>query len=346
MKHILLPENLNYYRTNLHCHSTISDGRKTVEELKRDYMAHGYSAVAFTDHEIFLTHNELTDENFVALNGYEISLDDGAPEIPLGRKTCHLCLVALKQDNNVQVCYNRTKYLWGNARDYRDRIVYDEAAPDFIKRYDAETIQKVIDTGRENGFFVTYNHPDWSRETFENFTAIKNCDAMEIINFSSVIHGYDDDNGHCYNDMVNSSPLYCVGADDNHNREGDDDPRCDSYGGYTMIGAEKLGYGELTDALSKGVFYTSSGNYVHTGPQIKQLEYEDGKVRIKTSPAASVQLITGSRNSRNRVAPEGQTLDCAEFRLEEGELWFRLVVRDTKGYKAYTNAYFPSKMEE
>lgn len=346
MKHILLPENLNYYRANLHCHSTISDGRKTVEELKRDYMAHGYSAVAFTDHEIFLTHNDLTDENFVALNGYEISFDDGAPRIPLGRKTCHICLVALDPENNRQVCYNREKYLWGNAVNYRAQIVYDENQPDFIKHYDAETIQKAIDTGRGNGFFVTYNHPDWSRETFEDFTAIKNLDAMEIVNFSSVIHGYDDDNGHCYNDMLNTCPLYCVGTDDNHNREQDSDPRCDSYGGYTMIGAEKLGYKELTEALSKGCFYASTGNYVHVGPEIRGLEYEDGVVRIKTSPVASIQIITASRNSLNRVAPEGETIDCAEFTVPDKELWFRLVARDLKGYKAFTNAYYPENMKE
>lgn len=346
MKHILLPENLNYYRVNLHSHSTISDGKKTVEELKRDYMAHGYSAVAFTDHEIFLTHNDLTDENFVALNGYEISFDDGAPKIPLGRKTCHICLVALDGDNNTQVCYNREKYLWGNAVNYRDKIVFDETKPDFIKHYDPQTIQQVIDTGREHGFFVTYNHPDWSRENFENFTATKNLNAMEIVNFSSAIHGYDDDNGHCYNDMLNVSPLFCVATDDNHNREADNDPRCDSYGGYTLVGAEKLGYKELTDALSKGCFYASTGNYIHTGPQIKSLEYEEGTVRIKTSPVASIQIITASRNSLNCVAPEGETIEYAEFNIREKELWFRLVARDTKGYKAYTNAYFPDKLNE
>ena len=34
MKKILLDESLNPYRANLHCHSTISDGKKTPEELK------------------------------------------------------------------------------------------------------------------------------------------------------------------------------------------------------------------------------------------------------------------------------------------------------------------------
>ena len=41
--------------------------------MKEFYKAHGYSAIAFTDHEAFITHNDLTDDSFVALNGYELS---------------------------------------------------------------------------------------------------------------------------------------------------------------------------------------------------------------------------------------------------------------------------------
>ena len=76
MKKILLNEALPFYRTNLHCHSTISDGKKTPEELKAYYKAHGYSAVAFTDHEAFIPHNDLTDDSFVALNAYELDASD------------------------------------------------------------------------------------------------------------------------------------------------------------------------------------------------------------------------------------------------------------------------------
>ena len=69
MKKFLLPESGNFYKANLHCHSTVSDGKLTPEELKQIYREQGYSAIAFTDHWFFVTHNELTDEHFVALNG-------------------------------------------------------------------------------------------------------------------------------------------------------------------------------------------------------------------------------------------------------------------------------------
>ena len=42
------------YKANLHCHTTVSDGHYSPEEVKEYYKAHGYSVIAFTDHEILL----------------------------------------------------------------------------------------------------------------------------------------------------------------------------------------------------------------------------------------------------------------------------------------------------
>ena len=44
MRKYLLPENGNFYKVNLHCHSNFSDGRKSPEEIKARYKELGYSA--------------------------------------------------------------------------------------------------------------------------------------------------------------------------------------------------------------------------------------------------------------------------------------------------------------
>ena len=77
MRKYLLSKDKNAYKANLHSHSTCSDGDFSPEELKELYKAQGYSIVAFTDHDVFLQHNDLTDENFLALNGYEIDIPAG-----------------------------------------------------------------------------------------------------------------------------------------------------------------------------------------------------------------------------------------------------------------------------
>ena len=38
------------YKANLHCHSTVSDGKLTPAELKDAYKNHGYSILCITDH--------------------------------------------------------------------------------------------------------------------------------------------------------------------------------------------------------------------------------------------------------------------------------------------------------
>lgn len=67
VKKILLDGRLDRYKANLHCHTVLSDGKKTPEQIKKDYLAHGYSIVAFTDHDKYYPHNDLTDDRFIAL---------------------------------------------------------------------------------------------------------------------------------------------------------------------------------------------------------------------------------------------------------------------------------------
>ncbi len=61
----LLPQTGTYYKANLHCHTTFSDGRLTPEEIKKAYQEQGYSVVAYTDHRNYQWHKELTDDKFL-----------------------------------------------------------------------------------------------------------------------------------------------------------------------------------------------------------------------------------------------------------------------------------------
>ena len=163
MKKIILTGEKRFYKANLHCHSVISDGAKTPEELKNMYMRQGYSIIAYTDHDVLLSHNELSDDNFLALNGYEMEIEE-EKVAPVYLRACHLCLIALRPDNLKQVCYHRTKYLYVNSPKYRHLIQYDNTKPDFERYYSPECInevgmQAVIGTEKEDGSFsVDFYH--------------------------------------------------------------------------------------------------------------------------------------------------------------------------------------------
>ena len=158
MKQYLLPENGSFYKANLHCHTVLSDGNKTPEEVKEAYQKLGYSIVAYTDHELLIPHDELTDENFLALHGFELEINEENKEWKF-LKVCHICFIGIEPDNITQPCWHRSKYFFrGNPR-HREKVKIDENEPDFERHYDPECITKAMQIGRDKGFFVTYNHP-------------------------------------------------------------------------------------------------------------------------------------------------------------------------------------------
>jgi len=336
MKKYLLPKNVNYYKANLHCHSTVSDGKWTPEEIKRNYMEQGYSIVAYTDHSVFITHNDLKEKDFLPLNGYELNFNQEPIEGKTA-KTCHVCFVSLDENKKTQKIFYENKHLTKNL----DVACLDESREYVVRRYSTEFISDIIEQGVNEGFFVTYNHPVWSLETREEYCNYHGLNAMEIVNYGCVTEGYDDRNGTVYDEMLRGGEkLYCIATDDNHNNYPITHPKCDSFGGFTMIGAEQLEYGAVAEALLRGDFYASEG------PEIKELYFEDGTVHIETSAATSI--IMSAENRKYKVATaetKGETICNASFDINPKlGSYVRFTVVDEKGRQAYTNAYFLSSL--
>ena len=339
MKKYLLPEMGKFYKANLHCHTNISDGNLTPEQMKEAYKAHGYSIIAYTDHDVFIPHPELCDESFLALNSMEIEITQRKEDAKNDVKTCHLCLIALDPDNDIMPLYHREKYVWGNGKAYRPVLKFDESKPDFEREYTPECINRAIKEARDEGFFVTYNHPVWSLENYNDYTNYHGMHAMEICNYSSFNHGWDDYNEREYDDMLmNGERIYCVAADDNHNFHPFDSPKCDSFGGFTMIKAESLDYKKITDALVKGDFYASQG------PHIYDLWLEDGVVHVTCSGAKMIKMNTGRRKSPVAQSIDGELLTHAEFPGAPEDGYIRITVIDPNGNHANTRAYFTDEI--
>ena len=324
----LISENGNFYKANLHCHTTISDGRMTPEEVKNLYMKNGYSIVAFTDHDVFIPHPELCDDKFLALNGFEVETNKHTSNVYEELKTCHICAVALDPETVQQPCWHRSEYFFGNALETRKMVKFDENEPDFVRTYSGECMTKMMKTFREKGFFVTYNHPTWSLENYNDYMNYDGMHAMEMVNYACVVDGYEDRNGRVYDDMLRGGKqIYCIAADDNHN-EGN------SCGGYTMIKADKLEYKTITKALLDGNFYCSEH-----GPAIHELYMEGDTLYIKTDEAREIYLSRGIR--RTHIAKDADCkLTSASFKIFPNDIYFRVVVVGKDGKCSYTNAYF------
>lgn len=331
MKNYLLPHGLQRFKANLHCHTNISDGHLSPAEVKEAYRSRGYSIVAYTDHEILIPHPDLADEDFLPLNGYEYEII--SPKKPYNpahklRKTCHMCLIALEPDNHYHVCWHGA--LWGNATNHRYEAKIREDQPVHKREYSGEGISYVMQEARKAGFFVTYNHPNWSMEDMSDIANYHGMSAMEIYNTASVQSGWDDYNPNIYEAKLRrGEKLYCIAADDNHNGRGFND----SFGGFTMIFAEKLEYRTVTKALENGDFYAS------TGPLIEELWFEDGQIHVICSPAATIKAHYGARKAKV-VRADNALLTHASFPVAEDDIFVRINITDGSGRHADTNAYF------
>ena len=335
MRKYLLPENGNFYKANLHCHTNVSDGRKTPEEVKSRYKELGYSVVAYTDHEILIPHPELNDDDFLALNGFEMSIDEAAVNAKGYRKCCHICYIALDPDNLVQPCWHRERYVWGNAVSHKEEVKFDDNEPDYVRRYGSEGVSEAMNICRDMGFFVTYNHPTWSLEDYEDYMNYDGMHAFEIFNGSCNSSGFDDFNPRVYDDMLRSGKkFYCIGADDNHNFHPDDSRRSDSGWAWTTIKADKLDYRTITKALEDGNFYASEG------PEIYDLWYEDEKLHVRCSDADRINCNYKVRKAQTVLSENGVPVTEAVFDFKAEHGFARITVIDKQGRHACTNAYF------
>lgn len=345
MKTYLLPENGAFYKANLHCHSTCSDGEYSPEELKQMYMAQGYSAIAYTDHSLMIPHPELTDENFVALTGYEIHFtNEEYKGNKAFRKGSAINCISPAPEQVLQPCYHRTKYPnpdnpYGMNR-WRALVTYDENAPDFTHEYTPEKVNEAIRLHKDLGFFVTYNHPGYNLETVEDFTQYVGMDAMEITNWAGIAYGTPDYNEKEYDDFLRAGyRISCIATDDNHNHERSQPGRTsDSFGGFTMIKAETLDYVELVKALKAGNMYASQGPLIH------ELYVEDGKVFVTCSDAYEIRMNTQGRRAAVVRGCNGEAVNCASFPFTEADGYIRITVTDHSGKHANTRAYFVDEM--
>ena len=269
MKKYLLPKDGNFYKANLHVHSTYSAGRWLPREIKKAYMEMGFSIVAFTDHNILIPHHDLTDDDFLALTGVEIDIDEGAPTWTFD-PCLHFCAIALDPENDVQPCWHRSNYQCQNVVYHKNEVKFDDSLPDYVRECTVECANDMMKTFMDKGFFVTYNHPSWSLETYPTYMQYKHMHAMEICNWGSTYNGYEDRCSKEYDDFLRHvRKLFCIAADDAHMRG------CvDAFGAFTMIKSEKLEYKSVTKALTNGDFYASEGPFIY------DLWYEDGFVHI------------------------------------------------------------------
>ena len=331
---ILLDKNKNFYKGNMHCHSTLSDGTFTPEELKKMYKEKGYSFLAITDHEHVNNNSYLDDEEFITITSAEYAIKEFPKEstlVNMNMKVCHLNIYAKKQDNDYSVCYNSVLDHYSKG-DRRESIKKDET--DYERIYGKEGINDLVKRINEAGFFVAYNHPRWSLENYRDYGGYEGLWGVEIFNTSCNRGGIYEYNINVLDDFLRDGKrVFATSGDDNHNGRIDD-----SFGTFVMVNTESLSYDNIINALMEGDFYTS------TGPTIEELYADKDKIYIKCSPASKITLSTKGRRSAS-FDMKDLPLTEAVFEIKEKDEYVRIDVIDEKGRRANTQGYFINELK-
>ncbi len=342
MRKYLLPETGKFYKANLHCHSTISDGQHTPAEMKEYYKAHGYSILGITDHEFLVDHSDLDDENFVTMTGYEhgiVELGDITMtdfDAYMVSRTLELNIYPRDQHNETHVCWH-PKYVMHGDTERAKTVKY--AGELFDREYTIECIQKIIDEAHKNDCIVGLNHPAASLESPEFFGDLKGLFSMEVFNQAGY-YDFDEDNIQMYDQMLRKGhKLFVTGSDDNHQAGLIwDDPKDIRPWAYTMIKAESLTHKDVFEAMEKGNMYATQG------PEIYELYIEDNKAHIKCSDCMAIIMSARYRSRGMKRSAAGEVINSAEFEIPSNAEYIRFTVIDNYRRRAYTRAYFLSDL--
>lgn len=235
-----------WYKGNLHTHTTVSDGRRTPEEVIRLYREKGYDFLAITDHW-HTSKNRVTEDGMLLLSGCEFNV--GERDVLWG--IYHLVGIGFTEEPNLTFA----PYL---------------------------EPQKIIDEIHRCGGLVNLAHPAWSLNTLEQISPLQGIDMTEIFNSVSDTPWNARPYSGLFVDIMASRGrrFPCIAADDAHFYNGDETRS------YIMVKADSLTRESILAAVQAGDFFATQGPslqveigdgevHVTTSPVEKIIFYSD-----------------------------------------------------------------------
>jgi hypothetical protein len=313
-----MPEG-QWYKGNLHTHSTLSDGHYTIPELMDAYGGRGYQFLGLTEHNQFVTGKEFERDGFLLLPGVEYNMRQDEADY----RAIHM---------NV---FPGTDAMLAAARRplYRDR---EQLVPRPFsgRRYDL--IQDYIDEAGERGCVVMFNHPHWSLTELDDILPLRNLFAVEVYNHSGQHMENLGDSDVTWESLLRAGRrLWATATDDNHNRTPFDSLENDSFGGWVVVKARGLTRDAIMEALIAGSFYASCG------PEIRRFDLIGDEVFFECSAVQRISLMGDGRQYQTDVCELGKNgLLTFHKRLQGTERFIRVECADAWGRYAWTNPIF------
>lgn len=307
----------HFYKGNLHCHSTKSDGCLSQEQLANAYAENGYSFLCFSEHQEYTDIDTFDTDSFIILPGFEWS--------------------SQSIDDRLFSKVHHVQGIKGNKRMQQNSSFESIKHGEIIEglSFDGEkTSNEMSKYLKERGNISIYNHPVWSRTTPEDFGDLEGFTALEVYNHGCEV-ARKTGVAETYWDALlsNGKRVLAVATDDNHNWRIPDD----SFGGWITVCAKKLTHDNVINSIVEGSYYSSSG------PEIFNYGVKNNRVYVVCSPVNHVNFVAGNfigAGCTKWGEENKDTITEAEFDLLGRERYIRIECVDRYGKKAWSNPLY------
>jgi hypothetical protein len=287
-----------FWRGNLHCHSTRSDGALPPDEVARRYQAQGYDFYCQSDHFMEQYGFPITDTAGFRSDGFTtlLAAELHAPSLANG-EIWHILGVGLPADFAPPAP--------------------GETGPDLARR------------AQDAGAFVAIAHPQWYGLTLEDARTVAFADAIEVYNHTCAVQADRPDGTYLLDQMLlDGLHVNAIATDDEHFRDLVNS-NADAFGGWVMVRAEVLTPEAILAALKAGAFYATQG------PDLHLLSITGGRIEVRCS---AVDRITVLGPRARSATLSGPSMTAASLPLDDlGEDWLRVVLVDRTGRRCWSN---------
>ena len=310
----------NWYKGNMHMHTTVSDGVLEPVEAINVYREAGYDFIAISDHR--KVGHPWQDDHFLILPGVEWDTGN-AMSVPVYH------ILGIGMDKETADFYHGAPYEGAALGSTKSGVWTGRKGRP--TRYHPHP-QAIIDAIRAAGGIAILAHPAWSVMSPEEIYDLHGLSGAEIFNSVS---GYPfnpgrDDASYYWDIWAKRGKLVrCVAGDDSHHYQGE------HLKAFTMVNAPALTRDAIMDALRKVHFHAGCGPRFHN----VEFDRETGVVYVECS--IDVQEVVFKSNTPwpdkgyQKISGSGR----ASYRIMYEDRYVRIELIDDRGRKAWCSPF-------
>ena len=295
----------DWYKGNLHTHTTESDGDADPEFVVNWFMEHDYDFLVLSDHNHRTILEHEVEGGPLMVPGEEVSAS-----IEIGTIPIHI--------NGIGI----------------SRVVEPTHGDDIVR-----TIQANVNAIHDAGGIAQLNHPNF-RWAFDHthIQQVRGADLLEVYNGHPQVNLYGAEgkfsNEEIWDAVLSAGTVIFGTATDDSHRYYDHHPGMSNPGrGWVVVRASELTVDAIVDGLATGEFYSS------TGIVLSELEQSMDSISLEIEQENDLIYTTMFSGKNGRMLAEKVGL-TASYSINGDEGYVRATVRSSSGGKAWTQPVF------